>query len=563
MSPIDWLVLLGTLLFIVIYGSIKTRRSRTMQDYLKGDGQMKWWQIGISVMATQASAITFISTTGLAYEEGMRFVQFYFGLPLAMIFISAFIVPIFYKLNIVTAYEYLETRFDLKVRWLTGGIFLIQRGLAAGITIYAPSIILSTALGLDLNLTNIFIGILVIIYTVTGGAKAVSVTQRHQMAVMMGGMFVALGFVIYKLLPFISFSNALHVAGKMGKMNFIDPSFDPANNYTLWTGLIGGFFLALSYFGTDQSQVGRYIGGKSIKEIRLGLLFNGIFKIPMQLLILFTGVMVLMFYLFVQPPVFYNKTELNKLHSSPQYQEQIIRLENEYNAVYSEKNRLVRQFSNDYENKELLRQIRVTDEKENFIRDQVKELAVLNNPDALTKDKDYVFINFVMDHLPIGIIGLLFAVIFSAAMSSTSSELNALSSTALIDFYKRGIKKEGSDRHYLYMSKIITAGWGLVAILFATVFSLFDNLIEAVNIIGSLFYGTVLGVFMTGFFLKKIRSNAVFVAAIITELTVLILFWMDKSKIIFLPYLWLNLIGCLLVMLIATLIQTVTRTNRK
>lgn len=555
MNPIDWLVLLGTLLFIVVYGAIKTSRSRSMEDYLKGDGQMKWWHIGISVMATQASAITFISTTGLAYEDGMRFVQFYFGLPIAMIVISAFIVPIFFKLNILTAYEYLESRFDLKVRWLTASIFLIQRGLAAGITIYAPSIILATALGLDLNLTNVVIGILVIIYTVTGGAKAVSVTQRQQMTVMMGGMLVALIIIIIKLLPFISFSNAIHVAGKLGKLNFIDFSFDPHNRYTIWTGLIGGFFLSLSYFGTDQSQVGRYIGGKSIKDIRLGLLFNGIFKIPMQIFILFTGVMVFVFYLFVQPPVFYNKTELNSLYKSEEFKPQIEKLEREYQVIFEKKSNLVKTFSTNYENDELKNEINNLQAAENKIRNEVKSLALKHNPNALVQDKDYVFILFIMDQLPIGVIGLLFAVIFSAAMSSTSSELNALSSTTMVDFYKRGINKKGSNRHYLIMSKIITGMWGFISILFATVFSLFDNLIEAVNIIGSLFYGTVLGVFVVGFFMKKIQSTAVFIAALITQLSVLILFWMNEMKMIDLPYLWLNLIGCLLVMMISSFIQ--------
>jgi len=562
MSWLDWLVLLGTLAFIVIYGALKTRKSHTMENYLKGDGTMKWWQIGISVMATQASAITFISTPGQAYDDGMRFIQFYFGLPVAMIVISAFIIPIFYRLNIVTAYEYLESRFDLKVRWLAAGFFLLQRGLAAGITIYAPSIILSTVLGVDLNLTNIFIGVLVIIYTVTGGADAVNVTQRHQMAVMMIGLLLALGIVIFRVSEHVGVGAAVQTAGALGKLNFVDWKFDPDSRYNIWTGLIGGFFLSLSYFGTDQSQVGRYLGGKSVTQSRLGLLFNGMFKIPMQLLILFTGVMVFVFYLYVQPPVFFNKTELRSLENSS-YAGDLHRWEQEYNSIYNQKTAVVRELSRHPESREMRAEFSNLQKKEKAVRDEVKKLATLNNPAALTKDTDYVFIHFVMDQLPVGIIGLLFAVIFCAAMSSTSSELNALAATSLVDVYKRSIRKQASDRHYLNMSKWITAGWGITSIIFATMFSLFDNLIEAVNIIGSLFYGTVLGVFTAGFFFRRLKSLPVFIGALLAELSVVSLFLLNEIQVIRLQYLWLNLIGCVLVLLFAAVVSLFVPPSRK
>lgn len=555
MSALDWAVLLGTILFIVIYGIFRSRRKRNSHDFLAGDGTLKWWQIGIGVMATQASAITFISTPGQAYEDGMRFIQFYFGLPLAMIFISVVIIPIFYKLNIVTAYEYLENRFDLKVRWLTAIFFLVLRGLSAGITIYAPSIILSTVLHIDLNLTNLLIGALVVLYTVTGGAEAVNVTQRQQMAVMMGGMAIALGILIWKVTQFVSFPQAMNLAGRMGKMNFVDWKFDPSSRYNIWSGLIGGFFLSLSYFGTDQSQVGRYLGGKSVTESRLGLLFNGLFKIPMQLMILFIGVMVFVFYLFVQPPVYFNTTELNRLRQS-EYAPQLQQLEKRYDAVFEERRRWAELQSSP--ESESLSRVLITSqihEQEKEIRKEVKDLALKNNPQAVTKDADYVFIDFVLHHLPHGIIGLLFAVILCAAMSSKASELNALASSSLMDFYKRAIRPGASDKVYLRASKWLTVIWGVISIAFATLFSLFDNLIQAVNIVGSLFYGTMLGIFVTGFFLKQVKGNAVFLAGIITECIILVLYMLNESQIIQLQYLWLNPIGCLLVMGWALLLQ--------
>jgi len=559
MSWIDWTVLMGTLLFIVIYGSLKTSRSNNIRDYFLGDYSLKWWQIGISVMATQASAITFISTPGQAYEDGMRFVQFYFGLPLAMIFISVFIIPIYYRLKVYTAYEFLESRFSVGVRQLTAMLFLTQRGLASGITIYAPSIILSSILGWDLNITNVFIGVLVIIYTVSGGSKAVSITQRQQMAVMMGGMLVAMILLMVQISREMPLGDALQAAGAAGKFNLIDWKLDLNNRYTVWTGIIGGFFLSLSYFGTDQSQVGRYLGGKSLAEVRLGLLFNGMFKIPMQLMILFTGVLVFVFFHIHRPPVFFNQPEYNRVMTNPAVRPVLDSLDRSYQHVFAQKQAAYRQLAADANNPSLRDAYSLLAEQEAAIRKEVKTQVLKANPSATVKDGDYVFIEYVIHYLPVGLVGLLFAVIFSAAMSSTSSELNALASTSLVDFYKRSIKSNGSDAHYVRMSKIITAGWGVVAIIFATVFSLFDNLIEAVNIIGSLFYGSILGVFLVGFFLKQVEARPVLIAALLAQSTVLVLHVLTIYGMLELAYLWYNLIGCVLVMAVSALLQLTER----
>lgn len=555
MSWIDWTVLMSTLLFIVIYGSLKTSRSNTIRDYFLGNYSLKWWQIGISVMATQASAITFISTPGQAYEDGMRFVQFYFGLPIAMIFISVFIIPIYYRLKVYTAYEFLESRFSVGIRQLTALLFLTQRGLASGITIYAPSIILSSILGWDLNATNIFIGVLVIIYTVTGGSKAVNITQRQQMAVMMGGMLVAIILLMVQISREIPLGDALRAAGAAGKFNLIDWKLDLNNRYTVWTGIIGGFFLSLSYFGTDQSQVVRYLGGKSLTEVRLGLLFNGIFKIPMQLLILFTGVLVFIFFHIYRPPVFFNQPEYKQVMKNTTVSPVLDSLEVCYQQIFTQKQAAFRQLATDAKNPTLRDDYSVLVEQEAAIRQEVKKQVLKANPSATVKDADYVFIEYVIHYMPVGLVGLLFAVIFSAAMSSTSSELNALASTCLVDFYKRSIKCNGSDTHYVRMSKIFTAGWGVMAIIFATIFSLFDNLIEAVNIIGSLFYGSILGIFLVGFFLKQVGARSVLIATLIAQSTVLVLHVLTLYGKIELAYLWYNLIGCVLVITISALLQ--------
>ena len=566
MSNLDWFVLIFTLVSIVTYGIWKTRGAKDLQSYLKGNNDAKWWGIGISIMATQASAITFLSTPGQAYTDGMRFIQFYFGLLVAMIILSVTFLPIFYKLKVYTAYEYLETRFDLKTKTLAAFLFLIQRGLATGITIYAPSIILSTLLNWNLTLTNIFIGLLVILYTVSGGTKAVTQTQKQQMAVMMGGMILA-GILVINMLPNnISFLDAVNVAGKMGKLNLVNFDFDLDDRYNFWTGTTAALFLFLSYFGTDQSQVQRYLSGKSLAQSRLGLIMNGLLKIPMQLIILFIGVMVFVFYQFNTPPIFFNKVELNNIKSS-NYSEEVNNLENEFKILHDKKTVDIYSLLDAQKNEdkgrvqELKRSVLSIESKMHEINNNVKTIVIKNNPSAETTDKDYIFMSYVIDYLPRGIIGLLFAVMFCAAMSSTASELNALASTTTIDIYKRAIKKKENDRHYLMSSKYFTLLWGVLAILFATTASLFENLIQAVNLLGSLFYGTILGIFVVAFYFKNVKSNAVFYCAIAAEIMVVSIHFLNHYQLapnwLQMGYLWYNVVGCLLVILFATLTQKI------
>lgn len=564
MSSIDWIVLLGTLLFIVIYGAWKTRGSNNLESYLKGDNEDKWWGIGISIMATQASAITFLSTPGQAYTDGMRFIQFYFGLPIAMIILSVTFVPIFYKLKVFTAYQFLEERFDLKTRSLTAVLFLVQRGLAAGITIYAPAIILSTLLGWNLTLTNIFIGLLVIVYTVSGGTKAVTQTQKQQMAVMMGGMLLA-GIMVISMLPKeIGFGDALHVAGKMGKLNVVNFDFDLNDRYNFWSGITAALFLFMSYFGTDQSQVQRYLSGKSVTESRLGLMMNGLLKVPMQFIILFIGVMVFVFYQFVQPPIFFNKVEKQKTEQSV-YANELKAIEAEYTVVFNEKKAEVNNLiaavksENDANVEATQQRVLALQEQTNNLREETKTVIKKASPSAETNDKDYIFMTYVMDYLPIGMVGLLFAVMFSAAMSSTSSELSALASTTTIDLYKRSINKNATDNHYLKSSKWFTFLWGVLAIVFATYASLFENLIQAVNLLGSLFYGTILGVFIVAFYVKRIKGNAVFYGAILAELCVVYIHYLNENNaapsFLTMGYLWYNIVGCGLVVLFGYVLE--------
>ncbi|WP_375581372.1 sodium:solute symporter [Marivirga tractuosa] len=552
MSALDWIVLFGTLIMIVSYGVYKTRGSKNIESYLKGDNSMKWWTIGLSIMATQASAITFLSTPGQAYESGMGFIQFYFGLPIAMIILSIWVLPIYYKLKVYTAYEYLESRFDLKTRILGAFLFLIQRGLAAGITIYAPAIILSSILGWPLVYTTVIIGSLVIIYTVSGGTKAVSQTQKHQMIIMMGGMIVA-GLFVVKLLPEdIGIVEATKLAGHLGKLELINTEVDLENRYTLWTGLLGGLFVALSYFGTDQSQVARYLSGKTLTESRLGLMFNGLLKIPMQFVILFIGALVFVFYQFNQAPVFFNEAAKDEVYLNEEQKEKYQAVEQEYSNLFEEKRRQIQLLSNAEGGQidDLKESIAVIHKNEEQLRDEAKAIIKATNDDLETTDTDYVFITFVMDNLPKGIIGLLLAVIFSAAMSSTASELNALASTSIIDIYKRNIYKKGSEKHYLIASKLFTLFWGLVAVFFATFAGLLDNLIQAVNILGSIFYGTILGIFLSGFFIKYIKGNAVFAGAIVAQIIVLYFYFFTDTA-----YLWFNLLGCGIVILVGLFYQ--------
>jgi Na+/proline symporter len=566
MSFIDWLVLFGTLLAIVGIGVYRTYGIRDMDSYIRGTGNMNWWTIGLSIMATQASAITFLSTPGQAYDDGMRFIQFYFGLPLAMIILSATFLPIYYKLKVYTAYEFLEERFDLKTRTLAAFLFLIQRGLAAGITIYAPAIILSTLLGWNLTFTNVFIGVLVIIYTVSGGTRAVSITQKQQMGIMMGGMVLA-GILVIQMLP-IQFTEALHVAGKMEKLNIVNFELDLADRYNFWSGMTAALFLFMSYFGTDQSQVQRYLSGSSLTQSRMGLMMNGLLKVPMQFIILFIGVMVFVFYQYFQPPIIFNKVQTEQLENSA-FKEDYLLLQEEFKQTFQEKNQqlgilLQAVEANDEETIQSTKaRIKEHQEYQEKIRTEVKELIVKNNPGAETRDTDYVFMRFVMDYLPKGVVGLLFAVIFSAAMSSTASELNALGSTTTIDVYKRSIAKSGNQYHYLVSSKLFTAFWGIFAILFATYANLFENLIQAVNLLGSLFYGTILGIFVVGFYMKWVKGNAVFIAAFLAEAIILLIHYNNGGSLfgidINIGFLWYNAIGCLAVMIFAALIQLLKR----
>ena len=559
MQQIDWFILIGTLLFIVLYGTYKSRGSKNVTQYLKGGSDSRWWTIGLSVMATQASAITFLSTPGQAFHSGMGFVQFYFGLPIAMVIICLVFIPIYHRLKVFTAYEYLETRFDLKTRTLTAILFLIQRGLAAGITIFAPAIILSAVLGWNLVMLNIIIGVLVIIYTVSGGTKAVSVTQKQQMGIIFGGMFVAFLLILNYLPLDITFTKALEIAGASGKMEILDFSFDFNNKYTFWSGIIGGTFLALSYFGTDQSQVQRYLSGKSMKEMQMGLIFNGLLKIPMQFFILLVGVMVFVFYQFNPSPLHFNPSAVTDVLNSPyatQYQDLQYK-KNTLEIAIKEQQLNYAVLDNQGQKQTVLLDIKTLQSKEKQLRTASKELIKKANPKAETNDKDYVFIHFILNNLPRGLIGLLLAVILSAAMSSTASELNALGSTTTIDLYRRN-NKGRSDKHYLWASKGFTMLWGIIAIGVACVANLFENLIELVNIIGSIFYGNVLGIFLLAFFFTYVKSSAVFIAAIITQGIIVYIWWIDLM-----PYLWLNVAGASLVIAIAFILQAVSLNKNK
>jgi SSS family solute:Na+ symporter len=557
MSAIDWLVLIGTLAFIVLYGTWKSRGAKNMESFLKGDQQLKWWMVGVSIMATQASAVTFLSTPGQAIEDGMRFLQFYFGLPLAMVIISVTMLPIYYKLKVYTAYEYLETRFDSKTRTLAAILFLILRALSAGITLFAPSLVLSTILGWNIFFTTVLIGILVIIYTVTGGSNAVSITQRQQMAVIMGGMFLA-GIIAYTLLPKgMSFSNTVQVAGELGKMNIITTNFNWNDRFNIWSGLFASTFLFLSYFGTDQSQVSRYLGGKSLTESRMGLIFNGLLKIPMQFIILFIGILVFVFYLFNQPPVFHNQVLLSQAKQTEQGIG-IKKLENEFTKTFLDKQKAVDRLVNGVQTQNQSEigvakaAYKVLKQKEDSLRIETKAVIAKALPLAKTQDKDYIFLNFVLTYLPHGVIGLLLAVMFSAAMSSMASELNALASTTTVDIYKRTFKQKASEAHYLASSKFFTVMWALLAMTFATLANFAENLIQFVNIVGSLFYGTILGIFLVAFYLKRVGSNAVFWSALIAESAVLACYFYKYDEIAFLYY---NIIGCVLVVVVSLVLQ--------
>ncbi|KQS53435.1 MULTISPECIES: sodium:solute symporter [Flavobacterium] len=562
MQAIDWVVLIITLFFIVFYGAWKTRGSKNVQDYILGNNETPWYTVGISVMATQASAITFLSTPGQAFNDGMGFVQFYFGLPLAMIIICITFIPIYHKLKVYTVYEFLEQRFDLKTRSLAAILFLIQRGFSTGITIYAPAIVLSSILGWNLNLMNIIIGILIIIYTMTGGTKAVNVTQKQQMFIIMSGMFIAF-FIILSLLPKeVSFNNALQIAGVNDKMNILDFSLDKEKRYTVWTGITGGLFLALSYFGTDQSQAQRYLSGKSVKESQMGLVFNALLKVPMQFFILLVGVMVYVFFQFQSVPINFNPNSKASIEKSV-YAGDYKQLENQLVDIAAEKKEVtlayVNQLNIETDNKVLKNRIIALAEKEKTIREQAKVLISKANKKNKTTDSDYVFIHFIIHYLPKGFVGLLLAVIICAAMSSTAAGINSLASTTVIDIYKRNIKTEKSETHFVRASKGFTLLWGVIAILFACFGTLFENLIQFVNIIGSIFYGTILGIFLVAFYIKYVRAQAVFWAAVFSQIAIFVIYYFaiyifppGKEK---LSYLWLNFIGVVITIIISVSFQ--------
>ncbi|MDA8768897.1 sodium:solute symporter [Winogradskyella sp.] len=594
LSWIDWTVLAATLLTIVGYGTWVTRNNKTAQDYIKGGNTSRWWTIGLSVMATQASAITFLSTTGQAFSEGMGFVQFYFGLPIAMVIICLVFIPLYHRLKVYTAYEFLENRFDLKTRSLTAILFLIQRGLAAGITIFAPAIILSIVLGINIVYLNIIIGFLVIIYTVSGGTKAVTVTQKQQMFVIFAGMLAAL-FITLQLIPNeISFSDALEIAGANGRMEILDFSFDLENRYTVWSGLIGGTFLALSYFGTDQSQVQRYLSGSNVKNMQMGLIFNGLLKVPMQFFILLCGIMVFVFYQFNPSPLnfidastqtvlvseygddyrslqekqnilFNKKKDLSLLlakNDSPELIQEISALDS-IEKTYRLKSKFLikkavdKEYTSEYNTLESeVASLKSSPKSEDYIAKshELKTLYASAAKDTRTNDRDYMFIRFILNQLPVGLIGLLLAVILSAAMSSTASEINALATITSIDLYGRNVKGKKDDAAMVRVTKWFTLAWGIVAIIIACFANLAENLIQLVNIIGSIFYGNVLGIFLLAFFFKRIKGNAVFVGALITQIIIIAGWWFN-----WMPYLWLNLFGCVLVILITNLIQGYTK----
>lgn len=547
--------MLGFLAFVVIYGVIKTRGTKDIDSFLRAGRKTPWWTITLSIMATQASAITFLSTPGQAYVDGMRFVQFYLGLPIAMIILSITAVPLYNKLNVYTAYEYLEKRFDLKNRTLGSVLFLTQRGLAAGFTIYAPALILSVILGWQLNITIFMIGFAVILYTTVGGTIAVNKTHIYQMIIITIGMFSAF-IMIYFLLPDdISVIDAAYIAGKLGKLNAIDFSFDLSNRYTFWSGIIGGTFLMLSYFGTDQSQVQRYLAGSSIAESRMGLLVNGLVKVPMQFIILFIGAMVFVLYQFVTPPLFFNPVEEQNVKNSI-YSEEYSDLEKDYEQLNVEKQEKIREMltaiesGSEIEITEKTNDVLAKQEEAAIVREKAIDLIKEINPDADTNDTNFIFITYIITFLPIGLIGLVLAAILSASMSSTSAELNALASTTVIDIYKRMIKKDATDSHYLIVSKVSTILWGAYAIVFALFASNLGSLVEAVNILGSLVYGTILGIFLVAFYLKKVGGNATFYAALIAELAILYCYLFTS-----IPFLWYNVIGCLLVIILAVILN--------
>jgi solute:Na+ symporter, SSS family len=550
-NRLDYLVCIATILAIPLYGLWRTRGSASLRQYLKGDASIGWATIGLSVLATQAGPITFLSMPGQAYESGIGFIQNYFGQPLALVVVCAVFVPIYQRLKVYTAYQYLGERFDRKTQLLGAFLFLVQRGIAAGITIYAPAIVLSALLGWRLNLTIWLAGGLVIIYTVMGGTKIVSITQRYQMIVILVGMAIAFAVAVYRLSPDLSLESTLSVAGKMGKLEAVNFSVDPHKRYTFWSGLIGGFFLALSYFGADQSQVQRYLAGGSLKESRLGLLFNAVVKVPMQFFILLLGAIVFMFYQFEKPPVYFNQPAYERALENG-YAPQLTALQTQFDEVFMQKRAAIRAVSDASPNERdaAMTKLRQLEAQAGELRNRTKAVLVKAGVDPKSKESDYVFITFILQQMPHGIVGLLIAVILSATMSATAATLNALGSTTAIDFYRPLIRPNASDHHYVVAAQALTAAWGLVAIGIASFASLVENLIEAGNILGSIFYGSILGLFLAAFFIRRVAGSAVFFSALIAQTLVFLLFATTN-----IGYLWYNFIGCAAVLILAPILQ--------
>ncbi len=535
MTTLDWIVLFGWLAFLVSYGLWRGRGSNSVNQFLLAGKTMPWYAMGLSIMATQASAITFISTTGQAYVDGMRFVQFYFGLPVAMVILSATAVPIFHRAKVYTAYEYLEQRFDAKTRSLVTIIFLIGRGLGAGIALAAPSIVMSVVLGWPYYVTTLVMGGLIILYTTLGGIKAVTYADVQQMMMIMGALILALVIAIWKLPHDVSFFDAVRIAGAAGRLNAVDTHFDPNSRYNLWSGLIGSTFLMLAYFGTDQSQVQRYLTGKSIGQSRLGLLLNAMAKVPVQFFILFIGAMVFVFFVFERPPLLFQPVELKRLEQSAEFRG----LEGRYRQALDEREMAARKVKDGGSGEEF----RAAQQKVNAVRDEAGKLSS-------DSDTNYIFLSFVTRYLPRGLVGLILGVIFTAAMSASSGEINSLATVSMIDVYQRHFHRKGSDRHFLLVSRVATVFWGLYAVAFANFAQGFGALIEAVNQVGSLFYGSMLGVFVVAFFMKRAGGTAAFWGVLAGQATTFAV-----ARFTPIAYLWYNLIGCVVVLVVAWVIS--------
>lgn len=558
MRPLDWVVLIGSLASIILYGLYRSRGTNTVSQYLLAGRSMPWYAMALSIMATQASAVTFISTTGQSYVDGMRFVQFYFGLPLAMVILSATAVPIFHRAKVYTAYEYLENRFDAKTRALASLIFLIQRGLAVGLTLYAPAIVLSVILGWRDEFTTIIVGCTVVLYTVVGGIRAVTWTDVQQMLIIFFGLLVALSTIFFLLPDNVSPLDAMHLAGSVGRLNAVDLHFDWNNRYNLWSGLIGGMFLALSYFGCDQSQVQRYLTGKSIAQSKLSLLFTAMAKIPMQFFILFIGAMVFVFYLFEQPPLLFQQAELSHIQESA-HRAEYQPIQGRYQAAYRQRRQAAfdlvesrRRHDQRREQASLLA-LRAAQREVDTARRQGSELVDRTTGQQGFKDTNYIFLSFVTHYLPPGIVGLVIAVIFAAAMSSSSGEINSLATVTVVDVYRRHIRRTGTDHHYLWASRVATAFWGMYAVAFAGYGKNLGSLIEAVNLLGSLFYGSLLGVFVLAFFFRRVSGDGAFWGMLAGETAVFAAYWFTGIS-----FLWYNVIGCVVVVAAGLLISFVS-----